>query len=136
MLLGMLSDVPEVMEDIDAWVFRSYEEHFEASGLPFAGVAIEAYRQAPAEARIPFDDTIDQLTEMVEMARQELAAAAVEARETETPEGSMPGISAADDLAQIGAVYSMQLQQLVEAGSAVIHGAENSSVQDAVDAFF
>jgi len=136
MLLGMLGDVPEVIEDIDAWEFRSYEQHFDASGLPFADVAIEAYRQAPVEIRIPFDETIVQLNDMVEMARDELAAATLLPRDAETPEDETGGASASDHLAEIASVYSMQLQQLVETGSAIIHGAENSSVQDAVDALF
>src|SRR5467141_888260 len=47
MLLGMLPEMPEMIEEIDAWRFRSYAEHFSDSHLPFAALAIEAYAHVP-----------------------------------------------------------------------------------------
>jgi hypothetical protein len=61
MLLGMLPDMPEMLEDIAAWRFRSYAEHFRDSGLPFAPLAIEAYAQVPPATRERFEETIAQL---------------------------------------------------------------------------
>ncbi len=58
MLLGMLPEMPEMIGDIDAWQFRTYEQHFAESHLPFAALAIEAYAHVPPAIRGRFEETI------------------------------------------------------------------------------
>jgi hypothetical protein len=122
MTLGMLADLPELIDEVRSWVFNDYEQHFAASGLPFAVLAVTAYHHAPASVREPFDDTIQVMREIAETARSELSDASTK----EGPEA----------LGAIAAMYSQQLQSLVEAGSAIIHGAECSSAQNAIDDLF
>ena len=43
MLFDMLPDVPELLEEVEQWQFYDYVDHFKASGLDFAPLAIEAY---------------------------------------------------------------------------------------------
>src|SRR5260221_9113702 len=69
MLLGMLPEMPEMIEEIDAWRFRTYEEHFGDSHLPFAVLAIEAYAHVPSAIRDRFEQTIAQMRDTVDEAR-------------------------------------------------------------------
>jgi hypothetical protein len=122
MLLGMIPDMPEMLEEVQAWRFRSYEEHFRESGLPFAALAIEAYAHVPAEIRAGFEQNIRTMLATIEEARQSLPPLAEQA------ELDRLKLSAFD--------YSMRLQSLVDAGSAIVHGAAGASTQDAIDALF
>ena len=47
MLIGLVADMPEIMDDILAWRPATYEEHFERSGFTSRALAIAAYRAAP-----------------------------------------------------------------------------------------
>src|SRR5260370_42350893 len=69
MLLGMLPEMPEMIEEIDAWRFRTYEEHFGDSHLPFAVLAIEAYAHLPPAIRDRFEQTLAQMRDTVDQAR-------------------------------------------------------------------
>jgi len=122
MLLGMLPEMPEMIEEIDAWRFRTYEEHFSDSHLPFAALAIEAYAHVPSPVRDRFEQTIAQMREIVDEARDVL--------------GKLAGQGDLDRL-KLGAIdYSMRLQGLVDTGSAIVHGADQISDQSAIDALF
>jgi hypothetical protein len=122
MLLGMLPEMPEMMEDIDAWRFRTYEEHFGESHLPFAPLAIEAYAHVPPAIRDRFEQTIAQMRNTVDEARDTLGTLARQA------ESDRFKLSAID--------YSMRLQGLVDMGSAIVRGADKVSDQSAIDALF
>jgi hypothetical protein len=122
MLLGMLPEMPDMIEDIRAWRFFTYEEHFNASGLPFAALAIEAYAHVPPDLRGRFERTVAQMRETIDEARDTLAGLA-------TP-------TTLDHFKHSAADYSMRLQGLVDAGSAIVHGAGETSDQDAIDALF
>jgi hypothetical protein len=122
MLLGMIPDMPEVIEDVRGWRFRTYEEHFRDSGLAFAPLAIEAYAHVPAPTRAEFERLVDDLRDTVEEARRSLAA---------TDAAAEP-----DRLKLDAAAYSQRLQGLVDAGSAIVHGADQASDQDAIDRLF
>ena len=61
MLLGMLPDMPEMLDDIDGWQFVTYCEHFTHSGLGFAQLAIEAYDAAPPDLRKRLDKLAAQI---------------------------------------------------------------------------
>ncbi|HTH96004.1 MAG TPA: hypothetical protein VL574_01235 [Stellaceae bacterium] len=122
MLLGILPEMPEIMDEIDGWNFKTYEQHFEGSGLAFAGLAIEAYAHVPPTTREQFDQTIDMMRMTVEDARTDL-------RDT-IASGNM------EKLAILAADYAKQLQDFVEMGSTVIHGSGASLDQSAIDALF
>ena len=122
MLLGMLPAMPEMIEEIEAWRFRSYAEHFGDSGLPFAALAIAAYAHVPPATREHFERTIAQLRATIEEAVETLARLARE-----------PGL----DRFKLAALdYAAELQALIDTGSSIVHGADEVSTQDAVDALF
>ena len=122
MLLGMIPDMPEMIADVQGWKFRSYEEHFRESGLAFAPLAIEAYAHVPAETLMSFEQVLQEMRDTIDEARTRLAEQDA-AGETEKLK-----LSATD--------YSVRLQRLVDAGSAVVHGTGNTSVQDEIDKMF
>src|ERR1700722_10523290 len=69
MLLGMLPEAPELIDEIDAWQYLSYIDHFKASGLDFAPLAIEAYEHVPAHLRDQFDKKVDEMKTFIEVSR-------------------------------------------------------------------
>ncbi len=110
MLLSMVGDMPDMLDEIVAWTPKTYRQHFEESGLAFAPLAIDAYDYVPPEFRVPFDETVNDMNSLI-----------VEAVATLSPmrdDPEMLGFTAAD--------YWRRLQDLVDRGSAIVHG----SVQD------
>src|SRR5438552_16767119 len=69
MHLGMLPEMPELIEEIDAWRFRTYEEHFGESHLPFAALAIVAYAHVPPAIRQRFKQTIPTERRLLDVAQ-------------------------------------------------------------------
>ncbi len=122
MLLGMLPEMPEMIEEIRSWQFRTYQEHFGGSGLPFAPLAVEAYAHVPPLVRDRFEQTIAEMHVTVDEARETLV------RLTSEAEFDRFKLTAVD--------YSIRLQGLVDAGSAIVHGVGEVSDQDAIDALF
>jgi hypothetical protein len=122
MILAILPDMPEMIAEIGAWQFRSYAEHFHASGLPFAALAIDAYAHVPPVIRERFEQTVAQMHATIEEARQVLAVLAIE-----------PGL---DRFKTRTLDYAMRLQGFVDTGSAIVHGADEVSDQNAIDAMF
>jgi hypothetical protein len=122
MLLGMLPDMPDMMEDIRAWKFSTYEQHFRASGLPFAALAIEAYAYVPPSVRDHFERTLAEMHQTVDEARATLAG--------------LVGPATVDHFNHCAIDYSMRLQRLVDTASAIVHGHGETSEQDAIDAMF
>jgi hypothetical protein len=122
MLLGMVADMPEVIEDIHAWKFHTYQEHFLESGLPFAALAIEAYAQSPPEIRERFEKVI-----------LELRRAIVEVNRMLTPATNE---SEKKELELTAATYSKYLQGLIESGSGIVHTANARIDQATIDAMF
>jgi hypothetical protein len=123
MLLGMMPDMPEMFDEVRGWHFRTYEEHFRESGLGIAPLAIEAYSHVEPPVRAEFERNIAQLRLTVETARETLS------QMMDQGELERFKYSAID--------YSMQLQALVDAGSAIVHGGTNQvSEQCAIDDMF
>lgn len=122
MLLGMVPDMPEILDEVYAWQFRTYREHFETSGLQMAPLAIEAYSHSPEPVRQRFEDVTEELRVAIEEAKHELHAAAA-AGKTEM-------------VKELALIHSMRLQDLINTGSAVVHGVMNSLDQSAVDDLF
>lgn len=122
MLIDMMADMPEVLEDIRAWKFRSYQEHFQESGLSFGPLAIEAYLHSPAETRKKFDALIDVIRQTIEEAASKLAV----------PDSS----NSADKIKFMATGYARHLHALIETGSGIVHGAEMKLDQLGIDKIF
>ncbi|MBK8175613.1 MAG: hypothetical protein IPK66_10230 [Rhodospirillales bacterium] len=122
MLLGMLPDMPEMLEDVDAWEFATYCEHFDKSGLAFAPLAIEAYQLAPRRLRERLDKLAVQMSMLIVETRVRLRY--------------MLEVERMDKFREISELHSLELQGMVDDGGAIIHGNASSSDQSAVDALF
>lgn len=122
MLIGMLPEMPEMLDDVDAWQFRTYCQHFRASGLGIAPLAIDAYAAAPALPRKRLDELAAQMSLLIVETRARLRA-----------------LLARGELAQfrrIAELHALELQGMVDGGGAIIHGQHASADQSAVDALF
>jgi hypothetical protein len=122
MLLGMLPDMPDMLDEVCAWQFKTYAEHFSESGLAFAPLAIEAYPHAPAATLVAFEQNIEKMRKTIEEAKAALRK--------ELTDGDM------DLFAGRAIGYSMELQRLVDAGSAIVHGRDGVLDQSAIDSLF
>src|SRR5436190_8971247 len=58
MLIGLVADMPEMIDEVRAWQPASYGEHFERSGFKGKALAIAAYRAAAPSVRRTFEDAI------------------------------------------------------------------------------
>lgn len=122
MLFGMLPDMPDMLEEIDLWKFRTYCEHFQGSGLAFADLAIEVYPMAPQELRTRLEALVDEMRITIEATRSEfhdMLAARQDAA-----------------LAEKAVTCSQALQRMVDEGSAIVHGSIGSLDQAAIDSMF
>ena len=122
MLLGMLPDMPDMLEEIDKWEFKSYVQHFQESGLGFAPLAIEAYEKAPANLKEPFDRITIEIKDLILETRVQLRHALEEGH--------------TEKFAEMCRLHSMELQGLVDDGGAVVHGYSGSADQTEIDKMF
>src|ERR1700716_644193 len=65
MLLEMIPDIPECAEDFLGWHPLSYREHFKASHLKAAELAIEAYDSADENIRAEFENVTSAMTSIL-----------------------------------------------------------------------
>jgi hypothetical protein len=120
MLLDILADCPESLEDLAAWKPRSYADHFRASGLSYAELAVEAYRLAPKQFRVGFELVVAEMNALMSFA----LAHAQEAVETGDPAA----------FARVAA-DSERLQALVAEAGGIIQGEPSARItQGAIDA--
>jgi hypothetical protein len=122
MLLGMLPDMPEMLDDIDGWQFVTYCEHFTHSGLGFAQLAIEAYDAAPPDLRKRLDKLAAQIGMLIVETRVRLRFV--------LEDGNM------DKFRDICELHALELQGMVDDGGAIVHGYTASADQEAIDAMF
>lgn len=108
MLLEMIPDMPDILEDAREWRPKTYDQHFLDSGLSDSAITIEAYQNAPAEFREPFDETIERMNTVVTESIKNIEAAIASPR----PE----------ELAASAATASRLLQRLMDVAAAIIHG--------------
>ena len=121
MTLGMIPDMPEILEEAKEWHPKTYEEHFRDSGVIDRDLAIEVYAYAPERFRRPFEETINQMNQLVSngIVRIEI------------------GIDRGDvELVRVAAAATSRLlQRLMDHASANIHGSELTMEQTEIDAF-
>lgn len=122
MMLSMVGDMPEILEEVDKWDYKTYREHFMESGLGFAPLAIECYEAAPPELRERFEKIATQMSMLIVETRVKL-------RQT-LELGEMDKFR---DMAQL---HSMELQGMIDDGAAVVHGYSAALDQSKIDAMF
>jgi hypothetical protein len=119
MLLEMVPDMPDILEDAKDWQPKTYAQHFLDSGLSDSEITIEAYENAPAEFREPFDVTVERMNRVV-------------IKGIERIEGALDS-PRPEDLAAAAATVTSLLQRLVDIASAIIHGNTPQLEQDEID---
>jgi hypothetical protein len=122
MLLGMLPEMPELLEEIDAWKLISYAEHFEQSGLDFAPLAIEAYAHVPKNLREKFERKAEELGALVETSRLDLRR--------------LLAAGDKDRFAETARRVAREMQEMVDAGGAIVHGHDDTLDQSSIDKMF
>lgn len=122
MLFGMLPDAPELLDDIDSWEFLNYIDHFKTSNLDFSQLAIEAYEFSPQNLRDQFNRKAEEIRIFIEVSRLGLR------RLMENGDK--------DRFGDMAMRVSHELQLMVDAGGAIVHGNDGSLNQSAIDKMF
>ena len=122
MLFDMLPDVPELLEEVEQWQFYDYVGHFQASGLDFAPLAIEAYEHVPPDLKQAFENKIACMHSLVEDAALTLRQL-YDAKDMEA-------------FVQFSRQTAAFLHNMEEEGGAIVHGHNESLSQDAIDNLF
>lgn len=119
MLLEMVPDMPDCLEDVQAWLPKSYPQHFIDSGFSDKELAIEAYEKAPKKFRLPFDREIDTMNNLVDFACRVMEKAAQAGEH--------------DRVGRVAKQSSKTLQKHIDRASAIIHGATQTMEQAEID---
>lgn len=119
MLLEMLPDMPDMLDEVQAWQPKGYADHFRDSVFADRELAILAYENAPPRYRVPFDETVDQMDRLVLATVAEAAALVAADR--------------AGELAHCIAETSTKLGRLMDRAGAIIHGDTDTLDQSAID---
>lgn len=119
MLLGMVPDMPEILEDCRAWAPKTYQDHFRDSAFHDRDLIIAAYEAAPARFRSAFDETVARLDALV----PELIGRLAQTIDTED----------ADLLRLQAEAGAGAMQRLLDVASAIVHGSDQTMSQDAID---
>jgi hypothetical protein len=121
MLLELIPDMPECLEDAEAWQPKSYQDHFRDSQFRDRDLAVEAYEHVPHCYREPFDDVISQMNRIVPWGLQRIR---------ETLAADEP-----DRLKLLCSEVSQRLQKMIDIASAIIHGSTKRLDQAEIDGF-
>jgi hypothetical protein len=119
MLLEMIPDMPDCLEDVQAWLPKTYQQHFIESGFSDKELAVEAYEKAPRKFRLPFDREIDNMNALVDFACRVMDKAARAGDH--------------DRVSRVAKKSSKTLQKHIDRASAIIHGATQTMEQAEID---
>ena len=122
MLLGMISDMPDCLEDILEWETLTYPEHFQHSVFQDKEVAIEAYEFSPKKYKNPFEKCVAKI--------DDLLLTAISKAEIAIKNDKMVKVNI------IVGDYSPKMEKLIEECSAIINGIEVTAQQDVIDDYF
>lgn len=122
MLLGMMFEMPDCLEDILEWKPLSYQQHFEYSMFQDKDLAIEAYNFSPEKYKLPFDERITQMSELLQNTISSIEEAILQ--------------NNMDKVKFIVDDYTPRMALLIEECSAIINSKEGPSTQDAIDDLF
>jgi hypothetical protein len=121
MLLELIPDMPECLEDAEAWAPKSYQDHFRDSQFRDKELAVEAYEHVPHCYREPFDDVISQMNRIVPWGLQRIR--------------EVIGADQPDRLRMLCSEVSQRLQKMIDIASAIIHGSTKRLDQAEIDGF-
>jgi len=120
MLLEMIPDMPEMMEEVQAWKPKSYVQHFLDSSIADREIAVDAYGFVDPKYRGPFDQTIEQLNSAVMVTIDRLAAYIEQNNE--------------ELLREQAKMMAQMIQRLMDTASGIIHGGTETMAQGEIDA--
>ncbi|MDR3436552.1 hypothetical protein [Telmatospirillum sp.] len=121
MMLEMIPDMPDCLEDAQAWSPKSYQDHFRDSQFRDKELAVEAYDHVPLRFRQPFEDVIGQMNAVITLAVDKIA-------------GLIAGGGGQDgELREVCSESSRALQKMMDVASAIIHGSESRFDQSEID---
>jgi hypothetical protein len=120
MTLGMVPDFRDLMDDAKHWCPISYTEHFQNSAFSDKDLAIEAYDHVPERFRTPFEQTIGQVTQLIETVIQRLDALIANGSD--------------EELRHVATESALNIRRLLEIASAIINGSETTMDQAEIDA--
>lgn len=125
MLIGLVADMPEMIDEVKCWQPASYEEHFARSSFRGKTLAIAAYRATAPAVRRAFEDAV--------MAFDMAVLSTIERLEAAAP----------DDYPRIAGEADAIFHPLMARASGIIHGVEvdtdifaDAGDQAAIDALF
>ncbi len=121
MLLDLAADDPDMLEELEDWSARSYEEHFAASGFRDWALVVAAYEMCPPAIRTEFDSAITVLNSVATAGVKALLAA-VSAGDTVEP-GTIHALAA-------------EVQGAIVHASGLINGSNTLGSQAQVDTLF
>lgn len=121
MLLDLAADDPDMLEELEGWSPRSYQEHFAASGFKDWALVVAAYDLCPPAIRTEFDAAIEVLNSVAQAGIQALLES-FQAGEAIEPE----------------AVHALaaELQGAIVHASGLINGSHTLGSQAQVDTLF
>jgi len=122
MLLGMVAEMPDCIEDIAEWKAITYQEHFENSVFQDKELAIEAYDHSPEKYRLPFENCVLEMDQLLFETIQEVEAALKNQN--------------IDQLNLLIGDYSPKMKKLIEECSSIINSKEITSEQAVIDDYF
>ena len=122
MLLGMVSEMPDCIEDIIEWKAISYQEHFKHSVFRDKDLAIAAYEHSPKKYRVPFEKCIVEMDELL-------------SKTIMSVEGALENQNI-NQLNLLVGDYSPKMKNLIEECSAIINSREITSEQAVIDDYF
>lgn len=122
MLIDMLPTMPEFIEDIRLWHPKTYQEHFRDSVFSAKELAIEAYDHSPDKFKIPFENTINQMNDLILNTISQLEDKIAKDKTHE--------------LQDIINDYSFQIILLIDKCNLIINGKKHMTDQDSIDHYF
>ena len=119
MILDLVPDMPESLEDAKEWTPKSYVEHFRESTFTDKDLALFAYENSPEEYRVPFDDTVKQIHQIIADGLWDVE------RVVKTGDDAL--------IRRVTTAVSHKLQRFIDVASAIIHGDVRTMDQAEID---
>ena len=119
MLLEMVPDMPDMLEEVQAWKPKDYKDHFRDSSIADKDLAVDAYDFVPTDYKQPFEKTVGQLDRLV--------ITSIERLEHDLATGNM------DLVRENAKALSLTLQRLIDVAGGIIHGSQSVMDQSEID---
>lgn len=119
MLLEMLPDMPDMLDECQAWEQTSYQDHFRQSSFAAKDLAVAAYDHCPHKLKQPFEVTVTKLNLLIAEVL-----------------GAIATIIAAEQHERLGDYLPLQLEKLKELtgqANAIIQGEHIALDQAEID---